>query len=112
MVSLSISISRGSSEHGHISVPPSLYSSHSRSQLNRNSKDIRNYTNTSLQNSSREHLLRPVRFENKHLKVGKAYKRRTMSSNGSEGTNVEAKKSYGIGGAGNIRMLLLFSIPV
>lgn len=112
MVSRSISISRGSSEHGHISVPPSLYSSHSRSHLNCNYKGTRNSKNTSLQSSSLEHLLRPARLENKHLKVGRAYKRRTMASNGSEGTSLEAKKSYGIGGAGNIRMPSLFSVPV
>lgn len=76
---------------------PSICSTHSRSHLF--PRDIRD--------SSLEHLIRPVsnaiRVESKHLGIGRGYKRR-MASNGSEGAPIERKKSYGIGGAGNIRM--------
>jgi hypothetical protein len=65
-----------------------------------------------IHNSSLEYLLRPVdktgklvRLKRNYPNIKRSYKQRRMASHEGEAINIERKKSYGIGGAGNIRML-------
>jgi hypothetical protein len=104
---ISLDISASSSHVDPMSTPPSrryqasIYSTHSYTHPYRHG--YRSSRNTSL-----EQLVpkRRVRFESEALPaIRTPNSKPRMSSNGSEngGVAIERKKSYGIGGAGNIR---------
>ena len=106
MISLPIS---GSSSHVDLISTPSLryqasiYSTHSHSHPYP-------YGYRSSRNTSLEQLVpkKRVRFESKAVPADRTHKSRGKMSDTSEngGLAIERKKSYGIGGAGNIRKLL------
>lgn len=94
MISLSITAS---------SAPPSIrasiYSTHSQGHPYR-------YGYRSNRNTSLEQLVpkKRVRFHSKALPAGQTHKSKgRMSESENGGIAIEQKKSYGIGGAGNIR---------
>lgn len=104
---ISLDISASSSHVDPMSTPPSrryeasIYSTHSYTHPYRHG--YRSSRSTSL-----EQLVpkRRVRFESEALPANRTPSSKPrMSSNGSEngGVTIEPKKSYGIGGAGNIR---------
>lgn len=102
---ISLSISASSSHLDHMSAPPSLryqasiYSTHSHGHPYRHG--YRSNRNTSL-----EQLVpkKRVRFDGKALPADQTHKSKArMSASEDGGMTIERKKSYGIGGAGNIR---------
>ncbi|KAN0101730.1 hypothetical protein V8E51_012240 [Hyaloscypha variabilis] len=103
MISLPIS---GSSSHVDLMSTPSIryqasiYSNHSHNHPYR-------YGNRSSRNTSLEQLVpkKRVRFESKTVPVDRTHTSKGRMSDNSEngGLAIERKKSYGIGGAGNIR---------
>jgi hypothetical protein len=104
---ISLSISASSSHLDHMSAPPSLryqasiYSTHSHGHPYR-------YGYRSNRNTSLEQLVpkKRVRFDGKALPADQTHKSKArMSASEDGGITIERKKSYGIGGAGNIRRL-------
>jgi hypothetical protein len=99
MVSLSLTISITRSGTDHVSAPPyseSLYNTRSRS-------DSQSYGYPIVKSNSLEHLLKPsiTGVEGACLNGKKG---QIMAGTGGVPMNSEPRKSYGIGGAGNIRM--------
>ncbi len=104
-LSLTISISRGSS-HGSptpsLNYQASIYSSHSQSYAN-------GYKSS--QDNSLEQLVprHRAKFHNPQRYKARAQKAKDrMASTETAAVHIERKKSFGIGGAGNIRMWCLF----
>jgi hypothetical protein len=102
---ISLSISASSLHLDHMSAPPSLryqasiYSTHSHSHPYR-------YGYRSNRNTSLEQLVpkKRVRFDGKAPPADRTHKSKArMSASEDGGITIERKKSYGIGGAGNIR---------
>jgi hypothetical protein len=99
MVSISISISL-SRQDASPSYPESMHhgsiSSHNTPYLNRS-------TGTSL-----ERLIPPKNRETRLVNISERDRRRVrMAASHENGVQIERKMSYGIGGAGNIRMFCL-----
>ncbi|PVH87907.1 hypothetical protein DL98DRAFT_581138 [Cadophora sp. DSE1049] len=103
-LSLTISISRGSD---HASAPPSLnyqasvYSSHSRSHSQPPAYGYKFSRDNSLEQLVPKQRTQIENQQRQRTRSSKAKIR--MASNETGAMNIERKKSFGIGGAGNIR---------